>query len=61
MYTYNLMSRKMIDLIGVTIHLYITDVPDIPCITKISTTSTSNETHLPTHEHLNKTLLPQNE
>ena len=47
---HNLMLNKMLASIGVAVPINIPDVPDIPYLTKISTTLSSNETHPPIYD-----------
>ena len=55
----NLMLKKILATDGVNAPLHITDVPDIPYLTKIPTSSTSDMPHPPTFEHLHRHLLPK--
>ena len=61
MRTQNLMLNQILASVGVNVPLYIPDVPAIASLTKISTTSASNETHPPTYEHLHRPLITQNQ
>ena len=54
------MLKNMPASIGANVPLKIQDVPDIPSLTNVSTTSASNETRPPTYEHPHRTLLIQN-
>ena len=61
MRTQNIMLKHVISSIGVTVPLHLPNVPDIPSITYISTTSAYNEIHPTTYEHLHRTLQTQNQ
>ena len=60
MLTHNNTLKYMIPYTGVTVTVHTSDDPDIPYLTKMSTTSASNETHQPIYGYLNRPLLIQN-
>ena len=51
------MLKKSLASNNVTVPTHISDVTYIPYITKMSTTSSSNETHPHTYKNLHKPLL----
>ena len=61
MLTHNIMLKQILVFAGININLIFPDVPHIPFITIIYTTSTSNITHPYRYYHLCMPLLNQNE
>ena len=60
MHTHNIMFKKMLASIGVTVSINIPDVPYIPSPNCFSTTSATNETNTNTYENHHGHLLTQN-
>ena len=58
---HGVMLEQILASIGFAVPLHFPDVPDIPSLTKISTSLASNETHPPTYDHLYSPLLVQKE
>ena len=56
----NIMLKQILATVGVNVPLQILDVPDIPYLTNISTTSTSDMPNPPTYEQLHRHLQPKN-
>ena len=61
MRTQSLMFKNILASIGVNDYLHIQDVPIIPYLANISTTSASNKKPSPTHEHLHRIFLLKNQ
>ena len=55
----NLMLQQILATGGVNFPLKIPDVPDIPFLTNVSSTSTYDMPNPPTYEHLHRNLLPE--
>ena len=55
----NLMLNLILATVGVNVPLQIPYVPDIPSLTNISTSSTSDMPYPPTYEHLHRHLIPK--
>ena len=60
MHTHNLMFKKMLASIGVTVSIHISDVPYIPSLNCFSTTSATNEKNPITYQNHHGPLLTQN-